>query len=139
MLVQAGRTLEGVRFPHGRVYLFCDEFTDYDDTDIGIKAVRLLNRLGYEVLIPQHADSGRAHLSKGLVRAAQKLAIRNVELLAPVITRETALIGLEPSAILGFRDEVPDLMPEKLVRRHARSPGALLFESSSLGKWTQAA
>ncbi len=108
---------EGVttnRFPHGRVYLFCDEFTNYHDTAIGIQAVELLNRLGYEVIIPRHVASGRAHFSKGLVRDAQKLAIRNVELLEGVITAETPLIGLEPSAILGFRDEYPDLMPAHL-------------------------
>jgi FAD/FMN-containing dehydrogenase/Fe-S oxidoreductase len=98
-------------FPRGRVYLFCDEFTNYNDTAIGIKAVELLNRLGYEVVIPSHRESGRAHFSKGLVRDAQQLAIRNVELLADVITAETPLIGIEPSAILSFRDEYPDLVP----------------------------
>jgi len=96
---------------------------------MGIKAVQLLNRLGYEVIIPKHVDSGRAQLSKGLVRAAQKLAIRNVELLAPVVTAETPLIGLEPSAILGFRDEFPDLVPPALVESAGRlAKHALLFE-----------
>ncbi|MFZ5497324.1 MAG: FAD-binding and (Fe-S)-binding domain-containing protein [Verrucomicrobiota bacterium] len=101
-------------FPHGRVHLFCDEFTDTIDAAIGIKAVRLLNRLGYEVVIPAHVESGRAHLSKGLVRDAQALAIRNVELLKDVVTAGSPLIGLEPSAILGFRDEYPDLVPADL-------------------------
>ncbi|MES2696995.1 MAG: FAD-linked oxidase C-terminal domain-containing protein, partial [Verrucomicrobiota bacterium] len=101
-------------FPNGRVYLFCDEFTNYNDTPIGIKAVELLNRLGYEVVIPEHVPSGRAQFSKGLVRDAQKLAIRNIELLKDVITAEAPLIGLEPSAILGFRDEFPDLVPAHL-------------------------
>jgi FAD/FMN-containing dehydrogenase/Fe-S oxidoreductase len=101
-------------FPHGRVHLFCDEFTNYTDAGIGIKAVQLLNRLGYEVIIPAHGESGRAHFSKGLVRDAQKLAIRNVELLKDIITDDAPLIGIEPSAILGFRDEYPDLVPENL-------------------------
>ncbi len=35
-----------------RVYLFCDEFTNYNDTEIGIKAIQLLEKLGYEVIIP---------------------------------------------------------------------------------------
>ncbi len=99
---------------NGRVYLFCDEFTNYNDTRIGIKTIQLLNGLGYEVIIPEHVESGRAHFSKGLVRDAQKFAIRNVELLKDIITDESPLIGIEPSAILGFRDEYPDLMPEHL-------------------------
>jgi len=102
------------RYPHGRVYLFCDEFTNYNDTPVGIKAVELLNRLGYEVVIPPHVESGRAHLSKGLVRAAQRFAIRNVELLKDLVTENALLIGIEPSAILGFRDEYPDLVPAHL-------------------------
>ena len=119
----------GGPWTNGRVYLFCDEFTNYHDTNVGIKAVQLLNRLGYEVIIPEHVDSGRAQLSKGLVRAAQKLAIRNVELLAPVITAETPLIGLEPSALLGFRDEFPDLVPPALAEAAGRlAKNALLFE-----------
>lgn len=114
---------------NGRVFLFCDEFTNYHDTGVGIKAVQLLNRLGYEVVIPAHVDSGRAQLSKGLVRAAQKLAIRNVELLAPIVTADAPLIGLEPSALLGFRDEFPDLVPPALVEAAGRlAKNALLFE-----------
>jgi FAD/FMN-containing dehydrogenase/Fe-S oxidoreductase len=116
-------------YAKGRLYLFGDEFTNFQDAAIGIKAVELLNRLGYEVLLPDHADSGRSQLSKGFVRAAQQSAIRNVEQLAPLITAETPLVGLEPSALLGFRDEYPDLMPEHLIGP-ARELGrhALLFE-----------
>ena len=102
-------------FPNGRVFLFCDEFTNFNDEDVGIKAIRLLNRLGYEVVIPKHFDSGRAQISKGLLREAQRLAIRNVELLKDVVSSGTPMVGIEPSAILGFRDEVPDLVPERLV------------------------
>lgn len=51
-----------------KIYLFCDEFTNYNDTEIGIKAILLLEKLGYEVTIPQHEESGRAWLSKGLIR-----------------------------------------------------------------------
>lgn len=101
--------------PNGRVHLFCDEFTDTLDAPIGIQAVELLEALGYEVVIPAHVDSGRAQFSKGLVREARNLATRNVELLAPVITDEAPLVGIEPSAILGFRDEYPDLVPERLA------------------------
>lgn len=88
-----------------KVYLFCDEFTDYLDSDLGIDALELLNALGYETKIVEHGQSGRAYLSKGLLEQAQRLARRNVACFAPLITAETPLIGLEPSAILSFRDE----------------------------------
>jgi FAD/FMN-containing dehydrogenase/Fe-S oxidoreductase len=117
------------QFPHGRVYLFCDEFTNYNDTPVGIKAVRLLNRLGYEVVIPEHVESGRAHFSKGLVREARRFAIRNVELLQELVTERTPLLGIEPSAILGFRDEYPDLVPDRLLAAaRALAKNALLVD-----------
>jgi len=116
-------------FPNGRVYLFCDEFTNYNDVPMGIKAVQLLNKLGYEVVIPQHVESGRAHFSKGLVRQAQQFAIRNVELLKDVVTAQSPLLGLEPSCILGFRDEYPDLVPDRLLdAANALAQNALLLE-----------
>lgn len=116
-------------YPHGRVHLFCDEFTNYNDADVGAAAVELLNRLGYEVVLPEHVDSGRAHFSKGLVREARGLAARNVELLRDVVTADAPLIGLEPSAILGFRDEYPDLVPAELKpAARALARNALLLE-----------
>jgi len=120
---------KGKSFANGRVYLFCDEFTNYNDVPVGIKAIQLLNRLDYEVVIPEHVPSGRAQFSKGLVRDAQKLAIRNVELLGQVVTAETPLVGLEPSAILGFRDEFPDLVPAHLkASANALAKNALLID-----------
>jgi FAD/FMN-containing dehydrogenase/Fe-S oxidoreductase len=96
--------------PIKTVYLFCDEFSNYQDTEIGIKAILLLERLGYEVLIPNHLESGRASISKGLLRKAKKIAQHNVWCLSPLISSESPLIGIEPSAILTFRDEYPDLV-----------------------------
>ena len=92
-----------------KVYLFCDEFTNYNDAHIGITAILLLEKLGYEVVIPKHEESGRTWLSKGLLRDAQKIINRNIEALSSLISASTPLIGIEPSAILTFRDEYPDL------------------------------
>jgi Fe-S oxidoreductase len=94
----------------GTVYLFADEFTNYNDVEMGITAIKLLQKLGYEVIIPTHVESGRTYLSKGLLKDAKQIAIENVELLKDKITDETPLIGLEPSAILTFRDEYLDLV-----------------------------
>jgi len=98
----------------GKVYLFADEFTNYNDVGIGIKAVEILTKLGYQVSVPEHEISGRTYISKGLVRKAKAIAVKNVALLREIITPETPLIGIEPSAILTFRDEYPDLAGKEL-------------------------
>jgi FAD/FMN-containing dehydrogenase/Fe-S oxidoreductase len=94
---------------NSQLYLFCDEFTNYNDVEIGIKTILLLEKLGYEIIIPHHLESGRTWLSKGLVREAKKIINKNIELLTPLINDKTPLIGIEPSAILTFRDEYIDL------------------------------
>ena len=111
------------------VNLFLDEFTRYNDGHVGEKAVDLMQRLGYTVTIPHHAESGRAYLSKGLVDGAKKIAIKNVLALRDLVSAQTPLMGIEPSAILGFRDEYPDLVPDELkadARRIAKH--TYLFE-----------
>lgn len=95
-----------------KVYFFCDEFTNFNDTTIGITALKLLTQLGYDVEVPEHVESGRAFLSKGLLKNARQLAIQNVKLLASLT--DAPIVGLEPSAILSLRDEYPDLVPKDL-------------------------
>ena len=114
---------------NGRVQLFCDEFTNFNDLDAGIATVELLEFLGYEVVLPKHVESGRASLSKGLIRRAKSFAEDNVRLLSPVVSEKVPLIGIEPSAILGFRDEYPALVGPSL-RDAARSlaPHCLLLD-----------
>ena len=97
------------------VYLFADEFTNFNDVEIGKKTVLLLEKLGYKIEVPKHLPSGRPQLSKGLLDDAKELANKNIELLKGIITEETPLIGIEPSAILTFRDEYPDLVNDNLV------------------------
>ncbi|ULQ57844.1 FAD-binding protein [Flavihumibacter rivuli] len=103
-----------------KVYLFCDEFTNFNDAEIGSKAVMLLEKLGYEVVIPKHEESGRAWLSKGLLRDAQQIANKNIALLKDIITDESPLLGVEPSAILTFRDEYVDLASDDLLEAARR-------------------
>lgn len=91
------------------VYFFCDEFTNYNDASIGKTAIQLLEALGYQVIIPHHLESGRTYLSKGLVKKAKQIINTNIQLLHPYISEKTPLIGIEPSALLTFRDESKDL------------------------------
>jgi FAD/FMN-containing dehydrogenase/Fe-S oxidoreductase len=96
------------------VHLFVDEFTNYNDSEIGIKSILLLNRLGYRVSLPAHGESGRTYISKGLIRTARKIANRNVKSLREMVNSESPLLGIEPSAILSFRDEYPELVDVSL-------------------------
>jgi len=113
----------------GKVYLFADEFTNYQESHIGIKAILLLNTLGYEVVIPKHRESSRTFLSKGLVRKAKNIATENLKLLKDLITSDTPLIGIEPSTLLTFRDEYPDLVDASLKEAAIElGKNALLFD-----------
>ena len=97
----------------GKVYFFFDEFTNYNDVEIGIKALKLLSKLGYEIAYIEHVESGRAYMSKGLMAEAQMLAQKNVNIFRTWINNDVPLIGIEPSAILSFRDEYPRLVKKE--------------------------
>ena len=113
----------------GKVFLFADEFTNFNESHIGIRAILLLNKLGYEVVIPKHQESGRTYLSKGLVRKARQIATFNVLQLSEIVSEETPLVGIEPSTILTFRDEYTELV-DKPLQEKARTlaTNALMFE-----------
>ena len=96
--------------PNGKkVYFFADEFTNYNDVQVGKKAIKLLMRLGYSVEIPEHTESGRTYLSKGLLDDAKLIANLNISFLGGIVNEDQPIVGVEPSAILTLRDEYLDL------------------------------
>lgn len=112
-----------------KVYLFADEFTNCQEAELGLTFARLLIRLGYQVEIPKHVESGRAAFSKGCLKLAKKYAVKNVQMLSDIISEEAPLIGIEPSCILSFRDEYPDIVPPEM-RNTAKglAQNCLLFD-----------
>ncbi len=112
-----------------KVWLFLDEFTRNHEPELAEDFMGLLATLGYAVRIPNHKESGRAAISKGCLKRAKQIAHQNVRLLKDVVTDEAPLVGIEPSCILSFRDEYPDLVPTEL-RNEARGLGqhSLLFD-----------
>jgi len=129
------QSLNKIEKPIGRVYFYADEFTNYNDVEIGIKSILLLSKLGYQVSIPKHTISGRAYISKGMLEEAKKLANRNVQLLKDKISEQTPLIGVEPSCILGFRDEFPKLVNEDLIpAAKAMSKNCLMIDEFIAGE-----
>ena len=97
-----------------KVYLFCDEYTNHYDLEIGKKSIILLNSLGYHVLMTAHSESARAYISKGFLEQAKAIATANIKTFNALINTTTPLLGIEPSAILGFRDEYPNLVDSVL-------------------------
>lgn len=102
------------------VYLFADEFTSYTDTRLAVRTYLLLTGLGYRVIVPPAVESGRSYLSKGFVKKARDLAEENTMLLSKIINSSKPLVGIEPSAILSFRDEYPELVGRSLKQKAKR-------------------
>ena len=125
---------QGVRL----LYLFVDEFTRYHDVHIGVRTITLLVRLGYHVEIIPHKESGRTFISKGLLRKAQKIADYNVNLFSHLVSEDVPLVGIEPSCILSFRDEYPELVSPAL-RETARNlaPNTMTIEEFIVREWKQ--
>jgi Fe-S oxidoreductase len=114
---------------NGLVYLFADEFTNHNEVPLGQKTIKLLNRLGYGVEIPSDIISGRSYISKGMLVEAKALANSNVEKLQALISPDQPLIGIEPSALLTFRDEIPALVDaDKRAQAEALKPNCLLID-----------
>ncbi len=112
-----------------KTWLFLDEFTRNHEPELAETFTKLLALLGYATLIPKHQESGRAAISKGYLKRAKQIARQNVRLLKEVVTDEAPLVGIEPSCILSFRDEYPDLVPADM-RDDAKELGrhSLLFD-----------
>ena len=107
--------------------LFPDTFTDYNEPAIARAAVRVLEAAGYEVILPRRrVCCGRPLISKGLLDQAQALAREQLEWLAPYAEAGLPIVGLEPSCILTFRDELPDLVDDP--RAAALAEHTFLFD-----------
>ncbi len=96
------------------IFLFIDEFTNYQDSETGLQVIRLLQKLGYRISILPIFDSGRSLLSKGFVKSAKKIADINIRSIQFLVKTNTIIVGIEPSALLTFRDEYPKLVSKEL-------------------------
>jgi FAD/FMN-containing dehydrogenase/Fe-S oxidoreductase len=117
----------------GSVVFFADTFNRYFEPQNIEAALAVFTAGGYTVHLPQPADGdsrplccGRTFLAVGLIDEARREAERCVAALAPFLERATPFVGLEPSCMLGFRDEIPSLVKREDARRLAAN--ALLFE-----------
>ena len=109
--------------PKGKkVLLYIDEFSKYLDGGIAQDAIDLLFGLGYQVTVVDHLDSARALISKGFLKQAKVCATENITYFKSKVSNKIPLLGIEPSAVLGFRDEflrlVDDIDAATYVSKH---------------------
>lgn len=103
--------------PISKIHFFADEVINFTDVEIGMSALKLLWKLGYEVNIPKHAESGRPAISKGVLDHAKKVGEKNVTVFSKLVNANEPLVGVEPSSILTFRDEYPLLLKGQLKKK----------------------
>jgi Fe-S oxidoreductase len=117
----ASRSRTGPAPTQGAVVLFNDCYLNYNYPEIGKAAVKVLEAAGYEVILPEKKCCGRPMISKGLLREAKANAVYNVERLSEYALQGIPVVGCEPSCILTFRDEYPDLVDDprtELLAKH---------------------
>jgi len=99
--------------PIKTVHLFIDEFINYLESDIAVDSKLLLELLGYKVIVINELESSRSFLSKGFLEDAKAIANKNVNYFKALANEMFYLIGIEPSAILTFKDEYLKLADDK--------------------------
>ena len=111
----------------GEVVLFPDTFTNYNHPNLGIAATKVIESMGYRVILPPVRCCGRPMLSKGMIDKARANARTNVDRIYEHVRRGARLVGLEPSCILSFRDDYVDLLGDDAKAR-AISDSTMLIE-----------
>jgi FAD/FMN-containing dehydrogenase/Fe-S oxidoreductase len=103
----------------GAVLFLADTFTNYNEPENGIAAVRLLEAFGYRVEVPDLRCCGRPMISKGFLQEAKELARDNLARLAGPIAKGIPLLGCEPSCLSTYRDDCVDLVGGEAARQVA--------------------
>jgi FAD/FMN-containing dehydrogenase/Fe-S oxidoreductase len=112
-----------------QVLLLVDLFTNYHEPEIAKSACLVLNKLGYNVLVPGIWPTGRPQISKGLLKEATDICRENIKRLFPFAELGIPIVGLEPSELLTLRDEYTDLCNDSdLVKAQTISDNSFLWE-----------
>jgi FAD/FMN-containing dehydrogenase/Fe-S oxidoreductase len=103
----------GTKNPHGRkVVLFPDTFNNYFHTDVGVAAVEAIEAAGWQVVMPaRHVCCGRPLYDYGFLDLAERYLRRNLEALREWYREGIPIVGMEPSCLAVFKDELVKLLP----------------------------
>ena len=96
-----------------RVIFWADTFTNYLEPDVGIAAIEALEDAGFQVVVPTgHLCCGRPLYDYGMLDLAEKYLRTILERLRDEIRAGTPIVGVEPSCIAVFKDELVNLWPD---------------------------
>ncbi len=98
---------------HKKIVLFNDTYNEFNEPHIGISAVKVLNHLGFEVIVQAFECCGRPMISKGLLAQAKAQAQKVYDRLLTFAKADIPIIGLEPSCILTIKDDFESLIGSK--------------------------
>ncbi len=112
-----------------RVILWPDTFNNYLRPETAKAAVEVLEAAGYQVEIPEQSlCCGRPLYDHGMLDTAERLLRQVLETLRPEIIAGTPIVGLEPSCVAVFRDELTNLFPNDENARRLKKQTFLLSE-----------
>jgi L-lactate dehydrogenase complex protein LldF len=101
----------------GKVVFFPDVYADYNDPELGVRAVKILLALGYRVEVPDLRWSGMPYISYGDIAKATAVAKKNLETLKAYLDQGFSLVSTEPTAVYMLREVYPTLTPGELAEK----------------------
>jgi FAD/FMN-containing dehydrogenase/Fe-S oxidoreductase len=99
--------------PSGRpVVLFPDTFNNYLHADVGVACVEAIEAAGWRVIMPEgHVCCGRPLYDYGFLDSAERYLHRVLDVLRPYVRADVPVVGMEPSCLAVFKDELRKLLP----------------------------
>jgi Fe-S oxidoreductase len=111
------------------VLLWPDTFTNYFEPDVGIAAVQVLESAGFRVTLPERwVCCGRPLYDYGMLDLARRFLTRTLDVLRPQIEAGIPVIGLEPSCLATFRDELVNMLPGNVDAQRLKTQSYVLSE-----------
>jgi Fe-S oxidoreductase len=112
-LQQWWRDRGGTKNPHGpRVVLWPDTFNNHFHTDVGVACVEAIEAAGWQVVMPSgHVCCGRPLYDYGFLDLAERYLKKTLDVLREEIRQGTPVVGMEPSCLAVFRDELTGMLP----------------------------
>ena len=119
----------------GKVVLFDDTYANYFEPQIGLAAIRLLESVGFEVVVAKAGCCQRTRISSGLIREAKQLGTSTMRSLDHFAAQGLPILCLEPSCASSLKDDLADLMDDRLVAKRVSNSIRMIdqfFEEQSI-------